>query len=79
MGKLPLDDPRWSPVQDHRKSGIQRLAHEEIDLPERERQALIGLGRLGEKRLREILTNTDSRSYRLIWQENKPTLKAVEN
>jgi hypothetical protein len=29
--------------------------------------------------MREILTNTDSRSYQLIWRNNKPTLKAVEN
>jgi len=27
----------------------------------------------------KILTDTDSRSYQLIWRENKPTLKAVEN
>jgi hypothetical protein len=51
----------------------------EIDLQEKDRQALIGLGRLGEKRMREILTSTDSRSYQYIWRDNKPTLKAVES
>jgi hypothetical protein len=43
-----------------------------------DRTALIGLGQLGEERLREILMSTDSQSYHLIWQKHKkPELQAV--
>lgn len=49
-----------------------------IDLSHQDRAALLGLGRLGEVRLREILKNTDRRSYRYIWDDNKkPDLKVV--
>ena len=50
-----------------------------IDLSHQNRAALIGLGRMEERRLREILTATESRSYELIWREHKPTLSVVEN
>jgi hypothetical protein len=44
-----------------------------------DRAALVSLGRLGEARLREILMSTESRSYQLIWEKNKPKLELVED
>jgi hypothetical protein len=53
---------------------------ENIELENQERVALIGLGGLGEKRLREILTTTSSRSYQYIWRDNKPpSLRVVSD
>jgi hypothetical protein len=51
-------------------------AHE-VDLKKNDRAALLSLGRLGQQRLEEILINTDSRSYQLISQHNRMTLKEV--
>jgi hypothetical protein len=50
----------------------------EIDLNHSDRAALVGLGRLGEEPFRVILSNTESRSYQLIWQQYRP-LKVVGN
>lgn len=61
-----------------REFGAQLEKHG-IELPHQERAALIHLGRLGEKHLREILGSTDSHSYELIWrQRSRPHLKVVE-
>jgi hypothetical protein len=60
-----------------REFGAQLEKHG-IDLKKNDRVALIGLGRLGEKRLREVLSGTDSRSYQLIWRDHGPMLKVVE-
>jgi len=45
-----------------------------INLGLNERAALIGLGRLGEARFREILTCSKSRSYKTLWRENRPPM-----
>jgi hypothetical protein len=50
-----------------------------INLNKDDRAGLMGLGRLGEKRMQEIFASTDRRSYQHIWQDHKPVLKAVEN
>jgi ATPase subunit of ABC transporter with duplicated ATPase domains len=56
------------------------LSENEICLTDDDRAALIGLGSLGEARLRELLTATESRSYRLIWRASNrpPALKLVD-
>jgi hypothetical protein len=51
------------------------LAANNIELSDDDRAALISLGQLGEAQLREILTKTDSRSYRLIWAASRPQSK----
>jgi hypothetical protein len=48
-----------------------------VNLSHQDRAALIGLGRLGEEKLREIFEVADSRSYRRIWEQHKPELKIV--
>jgi hypothetical protein len=49
-----------------------------IELHYKDRSALINLGRLGETSLREILARTDSQSYRMIWEENRPPLSVID-
>lgn len=54
-----------------------RLASDGITIDRNDRAALVSLGRLGEARMRSILEKTDRRSYRYIWEENKPKLAIV--
>jgi flagellar biosynthesis GTPase FlhF len=49
-----------------------------VNLSHQDRAALVGLGRLGESKLRELFNATDSRSYELIWRRHKPELKVLE-
>lgn len=52
------------------------VADNALNIPRDDRQALINLGRLGVQSLQEILTNTETRSYRSIWQ-NQSRLRGV--
>jgi len=49
-----------------------------LGLSKDDRAALIGLGYLDEDTLRDILTKSESRSYRVIWRDHRP-LKLVKD
>lgn len=63
-------------IPDNHQFG-ERLHDHDILLSKNERTAMIGLGRLDDESLRKILSEAETRSFRLIW-EDVSKLKAVE-